>query len=54
MYDGAFVVRFNAHERESCHFCEFDYDEWQYAMNNRKRKPFPRGTGEIEIFIEEK
>jgi hypothetical protein len=49
MSDGGFVVKFDGKEAAHCYVVSFDYDEWQYTVNNEKTQPLPEGLGKIEI-----
>lgn len=52
MPDGGFVVKINGKEVSRCHAITFDYDEWQYTINNKETKQLPEETENIAIEIE--
>jgi hypothetical protein len=53
MADGGFVVKFDGKEVVRCYAVSFDYDEWQYRVNNGEAKGLPEGLGKIEVKTEE-
>ena len=52
MPEGGFVVKFDGKKKLKCYACKFDYDEFSYEINERNKKPLPRGVRKIEIEIE--
>jgi len=52
MADGGFVVKINGKELARCYAVAFDYDEWQYTINNKEVKKLPDDTESIAIEIE--
>jgi hypothetical protein len=52
MPDGGFVVKINGKEVSRCYAVAFDYDEWQYKINNEEVKPLPDNVENISIEIE--
>ncbi len=42
MAEGGFLVKFDGKEVERCYAVSFDYDDWQYTVNERDKKEFPR------------
>ncbi|MDP3791720.1 MAG: hypothetical protein Q8R38_06730 [Candidatus Omnitrophota bacterium] len=52
MPDGGFVVKINGKEVFRCYAVAFDYDEWQYTINNKETKKLPEDTESIAIEIE--
>jgi hypothetical protein len=52
MADGGFAVKIDGKLVCSCYAIEFDYDEWQYKVNNSETHPLPDGTSNISIDIE--
>ena len=54
MADGGFVVKFDGKKAERCFAVAFDYDEWQYTVNETEKKELPAGIKNITIEIEEK
>jgi len=53
MADGGFVVKFDGKKAERCYAVAFDYDEWQYTINDTKKKELPAGIKTITVEIEE-
>jgi hypothetical protein len=53
MADGGFVVKFDGKEVRRCYAAAFDYDEWQYTINDTKTKELPSKVRVITIEIEE-
>lgn len=51
MAKGGWVVKFNDIEVERCYAVSFDYDMWEYTVNNKVTKKFP-ATGISSIKIE--
>ena len=51
MPNGGWIVKFNDVEVERCYAVKFDYDNWEYSVNNEKPKKFP-ATGISSIKIE--
>ena len=52
MADGGFLVKFDGKEVGRCYAVSFDYDDWQYKLNNEEGKQFPKGVKKIEIVVE--
>lgn len=52
MAEGGFLVKFDGKEAVRCYAVAFDYDEWQYTINNTKKKKLPRGVETITITVE--
>jgi len=54
MSKGGWIVKFNNKEVERCYAISFDYDNWEYTVNNQETKKFPaRGISSIKIEIGE-
>jgi len=53
MAEGGFLVKFDGKEVARCYAVAFDYDEWQYTINETEKKGLPR-VKKISIEIEEK
>jgi len=49
---GGFLIKFDGKKADRCYSCRFDYDEWQYAVNNAGAKPLPDGLKKIEVIVE--
>ncbi len=52
MAEGGFLVKFDGKEVTRCYTVAFDYDEWQYTINETEKKELPR-VKKITIEIEE-
>lgn len=52
MAEGGFVVKFDDEKPETCYAVSFDYDEWQYTLNGKEKKPLPAGVKKIMIEVE--
>jgi len=52
MAEGEFLVKFDGKEVERCYAVTFDYDEWQYTINNAEKKELPAGVETITVVIE--
>jgi len=54
MPSGGWIVKFNDVEVERCYTISFDYDNWQYTVNNKDTKKFPAsGISSIKIEVGE-
>ena len=51
MAEGGFVVKFGKKKAVRCYAVAFDYDLWEYKINNKKPKKLPR-VEKITIEIE--
>ena len=52
MADGGFLVKFDGKEVERCYAVAFDYDDWQYTVNEGEKKELPSGIRRITVEIE--
>ena len=52
MAEGGFLVKFDGKEVARCYALAFDYDEWQYTINNTEKKELLPGLKSIAIEIE--
>ena len=54
MVEGGFVIKFDAKKTkpQRCYAVAFDFDEWAYVVNEKKRKDLPKGTKKITIEVE--
>lgn len=52
MTEGGFLVKFDGKEVERCFAVAFDYDEWQYVINEKEKKELPTGVKAITIEVE--
>jgi len=41
MAEGGFLVKFDGKEVARCYAIAFDYDEWQYTINNTEKQELP-------------
>ena len=54
MAEGGFLVKFDEKEAVRCFAIAFDYDEWQYTINEKEKRELPAGVKKISIEIEER
>jgi hypothetical protein len=52
MPDGGFLVKINGKELCRCYAVAFDYDEWEYKVNETEVKPLPDDTKSIAVEVE--
>ena len=52
MAEGGFLVKFDGKEVTRCFAVAFDYDEWQYTINETEKKELPFGVVAITIEVE--
>lgn len=52
MAEGGFLVKFDGKEIERCFAVSFDYDDWQYTINETEKKDLPPGIKSITVEIE--
>lgn len=53
MAEGGFLVKFDGKEVARCYAVAFDYDEWQYTVNNTEKRELPTGVESINIKVEQ-
>lgn len=53
MPDGGFLVKFDGKEAFRCYTVAFHYHEWQCVINEKERKPLPKGIKTITVEVEE-
>jgi len=53
MSEGGFLVKFDGKEVARCYAVAFDYDDWQYVINETEKKELPFGIGTITIEVEQ-
>jgi hypothetical protein len=53
MAEGGFLVKFDGKEVARCFAIAFDYDEWQYVINETQKKELPAGVGTITIEVKQ-
>ena len=53
MAEGGFLLKFDGKEITHCYAVAFDYDEWQYTVNNKKTKKLPSRLETISVMVEE-
>jgi len=41
MAEGGFLVKFDGKEVTRCYAVAFDYDEWQYTINDKEKRELP-------------
>lgn len=51
MAEGGFVVKFDGKNAVRCYAVSFDYDEWQFTVNEKEKKELPR-VKKITIEVE--
>ena len=52
MAEGGFLIKFDGKEIERCYAVSFDYDDWQYTINEKEKKELPSGIKSITVEIE--
>ena len=52
MADAGFLVKFDGKEVERCYAVAFDYDDWQYTVNDTEKHELPAGVKKITIEVE--
>ena len=52
MAEGGFLVKFDEKEAIRCYSVAFDYDEWQYVVNDTEKHELPTGVESITIKVE--
>ena len=52
MPEGGFLLKFNGREIARCHTVAFDYDQWQYTINNTEKKELPPEVKTISVEAE--
>jgi len=52
MAEGGFLIKFDGKEAERCYAVAFDYDEWQYILNDTEKHELPIGVKSITIEVE--
>jgi len=53
MAEGGFLVKFDGKNAVRCYAVAFDYDEWQYTINDAEKKELPSGIKSITVEIEQ-
>ena len=53
MAEGGFLVKFDGKEVTRCYAAAFDYDDWQYVINETEKKELPAGVKAITIEVEQ-
>jgi len=51
--EGGFLVKFDGEEITRCYAVAFDYDQWQYTINDTKTKKLPPRVSKITVEAEE-
>jgi len=52
MADGGFVIKFDGKEVCRCFAVAFDYDAWEYTVNEKETKSLPAGLKNIAVTAE--
>jgi len=52
MAEGGFLIKFDGKEVTRCYAVAFDYDDWQYIINDTEKKKLPPGLRSITIETE--
>ena len=52
MAEGGFLVKFDGKNAVRCYAVAFDYDEWQYVINDTEKHELPAGVENISIEVE--
>lgn len=52
MAEGGFLLKFDGKKVVHCYAIAFDYDKWQYVINNTKKKELPPDIKTITVEIE--
>ncbi|MDD4980925.1 MAG: hypothetical protein PHC54_06650 [Candidatus Omnitrophica bacterium] len=52
MAEGGFLVKFDGKEVARCFAVAFDYDLWEYTVNNTETKPLPGDVENITLRVE--
>jgi len=51
MAEGGFLVKFDGKKVARCFAVAFDYDDWQYTINEKEKRKLPR-VKKISIEVE--
>jgi len=52
MADGGFVVKFDGKTAARCFAVSFDYDGWEYTVNENDTRPLPKKVKSIAVVVE--
>jgi len=52
MAEGGFLIKLDGKEVCRCYTVAFDYDEWQYVINDKEKHELPAGVKSISIEVE--
>jgi len=52
MPDGGFVVKFDGKTATRCFAVSFDYDGWEYTVNEKDTRPLPKKVRSITVAVE--
>ena len=52
MAEGGFLVKFDGKKAVRCYTVAFEFDEWQYKINNKTKKRLPLDVKKISVEIE--
>ena len=50
--EGGFLLKFNGKEALRCHSVAFDYDNWQYTLNNVETRDLPDDLESAAVVVE--
>lgn len=53
MAEGGFVVKFDGKKMVRCYAVAFDYDDWQYTINETEKHDLPARIKSITIQVEQ-
>jgi len=52
MAEGGFLVKFDGKQVARCYTVAFDYDDWQYTINEKEKHELPVEVKVIAIEVE--
>jgi len=52
MASGGFLIKFDGKKADRCFSVKFDYDDWTYLVNEKKKKALPSRVKSITIEVE--
>jgi len=52
MTDGGFLIKFDDKEIARCYTISFDYDKYEYVVNEKEKQQLPVEIGAITIEVE--
>ncbi|NQT23326.1 MAG: hypothetical protein HQ579_07840 [Candidatus Omnitrophica bacterium] len=51
MSEGGFLIKFNGKEETRCYAIAFDYDKWEYTINNKETRELPENLEAITLEV---